>query len=228
MPEWAFVWRILLAAGLSAIIGIEREVHGRPAGLRTHLLVGSGAALVMVGLQVAWVMMAGPDFEQEHMTRELGRLAAGVITGIGFLGAGTILKVGDWVRGLTTAASLWFVAMLGLVTGLGAWHVALVGCGVGITILAIVDPLATRIPSRIYQLLHVTVEFDKQEEVQQQLAACCFNEKARATLINWEWDSTRGVVELTYRVRHQGTPNLQRVAEHAASLAGVSETRIKL
>ena len=87
MPDLAFIGRILLAAGSSAVIGIEREFHGRPAGLRTHLLVGSGAALVMVGLQVARRMMAGPDFEQEHMTRECGRLAAGVITGIGFLGA---------------------------------------------------------------------------------------------------------------------------------------------
>ncbi|HDS29186.1 MAG TPA: MgtC/SapB family protein [Candidatus Acetothermia bacterium] len=228
MPDLAFIGRILLAAALSAVIGIEREFHGRPAGLRTHLLVGSGAALVIVGLQVAWRMMAGPEFEQEHMTRELGRLAAGVITGIGFLGAGTILKVGDWVRGLTTAASLWFVAMLGLVAGLGAWHVALAGCAVGFTILAIIDPLAARIPSRIYQILHVTVEAGRQEEVQRELDACCFTERTRATLINWEWDSRTGLVELTYRVRHRGTPNLQRVAEHAASLKGVQETQIRL
>jgi putative Mg2+ transporter-C (MgtC) family protein len=228
MFEWTMIGRILLAAGLSTVIGIEREFHGRPAGLRTHLLVGSGAALVMVGLQVAWAMMAGPEFERKQMTRELGRLAAGVITGIGFLGAGTILKVGDWVRGLTTAASLWFVAMLGLVAGLGAWHVAVSGCALGITILAVVDPLASRIPSRIYQLLHVTVEADKQQSVQQELTACCFNEKTRATLINWEWDSRRGLVELTYRIRHRGTPDLQRVAEQAAALDGVSETQIRL
>ena len=225
MVGWELLWRILIAAGLSAIIGIEREFHGRPAGLRTHLLVGSGAALVIVALQAAWSLSSNATV---GLPTEIGRLAAGIITGIGFLGAGTIIKVGDWVRGLTTAASLWFVATLGIAAGLGAWMIAVSGGVVGIAILAVVDPLASKIPSRMYQMMRITVEASRQKEVQEQLSRCCFDEKTRATLVNWEWDSTLQQVTLTYRVRQRGVPDLQRIAENASSIDGVLETQMTL
>jgi len=225
MVGWELLWRILIAAGLSAIIGIEREFHGRPAGLRTHLLVGSGAALVIVALQAAWSLSTNTS---AGLPTEIGRLAAGIITGIGFLGAGTIIKVGDWVRGLTTAASLWFVATLGIASGLGAWMIALAGGVVGIAILAVVDPLASKIPSRMYQMMRITVEASRQNDIQEQLSRCCFDEKTRATLVNWEWDSTLQQVTLTYRVRQRGVPDLQRIAERASSIDGVLETQMTL
>jgi len=222
MIEWGHLLRILLAAGLSAIIGIEREFHGRPAGLRTHLLVGSGAALVIVAF-VAVFGAANPG----GFSPEIGRLAAGVITGIGFLGAGTIIKVGDWVRGLTTAASLWFVAALGVASGLGAIAIAVGGGIIGLMILAVFDPLAAKIPSRVYQTLTLAVRADKQEAVKEALLTCCVDERTRATLVGWEWDSAQSLVTLTYRIRHRGTPHLQRLAEQASSLDGVVETQVK-
>lgn len=228
MTEWTFVWRILIAAGLSAVIGIEREFHGRPAGLRTHLLVGTGAALVMVAFQMAWDMTVAGGVLPSGLPSEIGRLAAGVITGIGFLGAGTIIKVGDWVRGLTTAASLWFVSMLGIAAGLGAWPVAVTGGVIGIVILAIVDPLASAIPSRLYQMLRITVEAAKQDDIQAQLMNDCFDRKTRATLATWEWDATGNLVTLTYRVRQRGTPDMQHIAEKASLIEGVVGTRINL
>lgn len=224
---WTFVWRILLAAGLSAMIGIEREFHGRPAGLRTHLLVGTGAALAIVAFHVAWTSAAG-DPSSSGLPPEIGRLAAGVITGIGFLGAGTIIKVGDWVRGLTTAASLWFVAMLGIAAGLGIWTIAVAGGVIGIAILAIVDPLASLIPSRMYQQLRMTVDASKQEAIQAALTESCFDDRTKATLVNWEWHSGENLVTLTYRVRHRGAPDLQRIATQASSIPGVVETQITL
>lgn len=228
MAEWTFIWRILIAAGLSAAIGIERELHGRPAGLRTHLLVGTGAALVIVAFQVSWNMMVTGDAVSTELPSEIGRLAAGVITGIGFLGAGTIIKMGDLVRGLTTAASVWFVATLGIAAGLGAWTVAVAGGVTGFAILAIIDPLASKIPSRKYETIRLTVETGKQEDVRTQLFNCCFNKKTRASLVAWEWNSTDDLAVLTYRVRHRGITDLQRMAEQASSIEGVVETRIKL
>ena len=219
MTETAYILRILLAAGLSAVIGIEREIHGRPAGLRTHLLVGVGAATAMVAFQAAWNGAGLPN--------EIGRLAAGVITGIGFLGAGTIIKVGDWVRGLTTAASLWFVAMLGIASGLGVTWIAVGAGAIGLAILAVVDPLASRIPSRIYQALSVTVEGDRQTAIQNELLSCCQDEKMRVTLINWEWDGARKLVTLTYRIRHRRTPDLQAIAQRVSNLDGVIETQVR-
>ena len=226
--EWSLVWRILLAAGLSAIIGIEREFHGRPAGLRTHLLVGTGAALVLVAFQAAWNPVMATGTVTGNLPPEIGRLAAGVITGIGFLGAGTIIKVGDWVRGLTTAASIWFVAMLGVASGLGVWAIAVTGGLIGVGILGLVDPLASMIPSRRYQQLRLRVDATAQDDIQARLKQHFLEDQMRATLINWEWDSQSNLVTLTYRVRHRGVPDLRRIAQQASALDGVVETKIEL
>ncbi len=107
------VIRLLLAFILSGLIGLEREVHGRAAGLRTHILVCLGSALIML-----------TSMHMFHLYKDVAgidptRIAAGVITGIGFLGAGTILRFRASVRGLTTAASLWAVAGIGLAIGSG-------------------------------------------------------------------------------------------------------------
>lgn len=108
---------------MGAIIGLERESHGRPAGLRTHTLVSLGSCLVML------ISLYG--FE-EAGSRDPARLAAQVISGIGFLGAGTILREGATIIGLTTAASLWVVAGIGLAMG-GGFYLG----GVATTLLAV-------------------------------------------------------------------------------------------
>jgi putative Mg2+ transporter-C (MgtC) family protein len=99
--------RILLAAGLSAAIGLEREYHQKPAGLRTNMLIGIGAAVFMV----LSLSIAG--------TGSADRIAAQVVTGIGFLGAGAILHGGGSVHGLTTAATIWVNAAIGMAAGAG-------------------------------------------------------------------------------------------------------------
>lgn len=104
--------RLAVGVLLSGLIGWERETLQRPAGLRTHMLVGAGATLIMiVSNSMVTVGAAG--------AADPGRIAAQVVSGIGFLGAGTILREGITVRGLTTAASLWVVAAIGLAVGAG-------------------------------------------------------------------------------------------------------------
>ena len=118
MNDLEVVLRLLLAAALSGLIGYERERHGRAAGLRTHILVCVGSALLMLtGLFL---------FEIYHARTSIdpGRIAAQVVSGIGFLGAGTILRSRASVRGLTTAASLWAVAGIGLAVGCGFYTAA--------------------------------------------------------------------------------------------------------
>ena len=107
--------RLLLAAVLGAAIGIEREVRDQPAGMRTHMLVAVGSSAFTV-LSIYGFQAPGAD---------PGRVAAQIVSGIGFLGAGAILKYGVNVRGLTTAASLWAVAAVGMAAGAGSWGVAL-------------------------------------------------------------------------------------------------------
>jgi putative Mg2+ transporter-C (MgtC) family protein len=108
-------WRLIAAAVLGAAIGIERERHEHPAGIRTHMLVSIGSA----AFTVLSIYSFGPGSDP-------GRVAAQIVTGIGFLGAGSILKGGGTIHGLTTAASLWVVAAVGMAAGAGAWGVAIV------------------------------------------------------------------------------------------------------
>ena len=113
--------RVCLAALLGGIIGYERQHSHRPAGLRTHILVAVGAALVMCTSEYVVLRVGGTD---------VTRMGAQVISGIGFLGAGTILREGFTVRGLTTAASLWAVSCVGLAAGTGFWAGALIATAV--------------------------------------------------------------------------------------------------
>jgi putative Mg2+ transporter-C (MgtC) family protein len=119
--------RIAVAAGLGGIVGLERELDEKAAGLRTHLLVAVGSALfTLVGAY------GFSDFPSR--TVDPTRVAAQVVTGIGFLGAGLIFRQGFTIRGLTTAASLWLVAAIGMAAGAGFWKGAVIA-----TIVALVS-----------------------------------------------------------------------------------------
>src|SRR5205807_10036784 len=109
--------RVLLAFILGGVVGFERQRVQRPAGLRTHMLVSAGSARFTVASVYG--------FEGLGTVRDPARLAAQIITGIGFLGAGTIFRTGATVRGLTTASSIWITAAIGLVAGLGMFWLAL-------------------------------------------------------------------------------------------------------
>jgi putative Mg2+ transporter-C (MgtC) family protein len=113
--------RLALAVLLGGVIGMEREMHGRPAGFRTHIVVCLGATMLIVGSEYYHGHFdSGTVFDPN-------RMAAGIITGIGFLGAGAIMREENMVRGLTTAGCIWFVAGLGIVIGKGLLPLALWG-----------------------------------------------------------------------------------------------------
>lgn len=108
--DWEMSVRLLLAAILGGLIGWEREHVHRPAGLRTNILVALGSALFTILSYTAFGSQADPS-----------RVAAQVVVGIGFLGAGTLVQTREWVKGLTTAAGLWTVAAIGMACGIGAY-----------------------------------------------------------------------------------------------------------
>ncbi len=114
--------RLLCAMLVGMVIGIEREYTHRPAGMRTHILVSLGACAVMITGQLIFA-----QYREYGSTADPARLAAQVIAGVGFLGAGTIMREGVNVKGLTTAASVWCVACLGIAAGGGYYAVALIG-----------------------------------------------------------------------------------------------------
>ena len=124
---------LLLAIVLAGVLGLERQVTGHPAGLRTHILVCLGATLMMLVTG-----LLAPS--------EKARVAAGVITGIGFLGAGTIFSIGNTRTGLTTAAMIWFVAVLGIAVGAGAYLIAVLATVFALLIVHGFDYLERKLP----------------------------------------------------------------------------------
>lgn len=133
------ILRLALATILGGIIGWEREKGRRPAGLRTHILVAVGSALVMIVSQSVVVQYS------DAFRADPGRIAAQVVSGIGFLGAGTILREGPVVRGLTTAASLWVVAALGLAVGIGAYTGAVIATALTLAALVLLQRIEKNI-----------------------------------------------------------------------------------
>jgi putative Mg2+ transporter-C (MgtC) family protein len=118
---WTFILRLSLATLLGAVIGFEREYHAKEAGVRTHLLVALGACLFMI------LSAYGFDFmlDRDHVSFDPSRIASQVVTGIGFIGAGTIIFQKNTIRGLTTAAGVWVTAAIGLACGGGLYTLAL-------------------------------------------------------------------------------------------------------
>lgn len=151
MPPFSASWHdLLLRLGVAflvgALIGLERERHQRPAGLRTHILVSMASAL----FAMVSILAAGAS-------NDPGRIAAQVVTGIGFLGAGTIMRHGSTIRGLTTAASLWMAAALGLAAGFG-WYqgaaaTALLAFLV-LTVMKLVEDYLPRLDPNLKLLIH--------------------------------------------------------------------------
>ena len=119
LNEWIIVFRLVLSAILSGVVGFEREFHGRAAGFRTHILLCVGSTLIMLTSIHIF------DVYSSRVPIDPARLAAGVVTGIGFMGAGTIMRYKASVRGLTTATSLWVVAGIGLAVGSGLYFGAI-------------------------------------------------------------------------------------------------------
>ncbi len=133
MDDKQIITRLVLALVLSGAIGLEREVKRKNAGLRTHILVCLGSCLMMLtSLYIFDIYMIQTEFDPM-------RLAAGVITGIGFLGAGAIIRYGEAVRGLTTAATIWIVAGVGIALGCGFYKGALYTTGLTLFALFILS-----------------------------------------------------------------------------------------
>jgi len=120
--ELDLLLRVLLAAVLGGAIGFDRELRHKPAGMRTHMLVAAGSALFVAAAALILDEASGTQF-----TGDVLRIPAAIVTGVGFLGAGAILRAGERVTGLTTAAGIWVVAAIGLLAGAGFFVLAIGG-----------------------------------------------------------------------------------------------------
>jgi putative Mg2+ transporter-C (MgtC) family protein len=143
MSDGTLLVRILVAAALGGIVGIERELRDQPAGFRTHMLVSMGACLfTLVGAFGFQSFTGGTD--AHRIQADLTRVASQVVVGIGFLGGGTILRHGGNIRGLTTAASLWITAAVGLAVAMGYFFAATATSLLAVFALAGLKPIEKR------------------------------------------------------------------------------------
>lgn len=149
--------RLLWALLAGCMIGLERSLHGRPAGLRTHALVCMSSTLLMLLTVYQWELLKGMPLETIRI--DPTRMAQGVMTGIGFLGAGVIMKEKLTIRGLTTAASIWMTAAIGIIIGMGFLAPALYATALTLIVLSILGWTERRLPTRRYARLTVSFKY---------------------------------------------------------------------
>lgn len=205
--------RLLAAAAAGALIGWERERSNHPAGLRTHILVALGACLVMVVSIQAALPYLGSRADPT-------RIAAQVVSGIGFLGAGTIMREGLTIRGLTTAASLWLVSALGLAAGAGLYIVALFTTAIALVTLMLLSRVEARMTdgSRRARISLVTLDQPGQlGKVADILGAHRLNIRQ----VHME-DSGEGQVELVFTVVAQRDVDVHEAVRELADTPGIS------
>ena len=154
--------RVGLAFLAGGIVGWERESHGRPAGLRTTILTCVAAAVAMVLSEVLFAQAASSN--SGAWRPDPARLGAGILTGIGFLGAGTILRHANTIRGVTTAATLWFVTVLGLAFGSGEFALGLTGVALALLTLLVLPRFEQHIVVHVYSTLTVNADFTFMDE----------------------------------------------------------------
>ncbi len=153
--------RLILGTIIGGMIGFERQAHGRPAGFRTHILVCIASVLLMqISEHYYYLNSATPGL----FRADPGRIAAGAVTGIGFLGAGVILKTGFTIQGLTTAACIWVVAAIGLAIGSGIYLPAIITSLITIATLILLRNVEKGMPKLSFRFLTISADSDIKEE----------------------------------------------------------------
>ena len=220
------VIRILIAVLIGCIVGIEREYKNRPAGLRTHVLVCLGACMIAL---IECIFMHDVDNATNvPITYNFGRMSAQVISGIGFLGAGTIFMSERKIGGLTTAASLWNTACLGLATGYGYYWMSIIGC---LLVLAVLLSLQKIIP--VNSLKRVEVRFINRQETLQHIND--FFKENGITVLNLDFHietsaekgaDSQSVYTNIYTLHLPTSLNYVDVINHLASYSNIQVVRV--
>ena len=220
------VLRVLLAAGLGTLVGIERQWRSQPAGARTHALVAAGAALFTLAGAYGF-----PELTRGSNVDPM-RVAAQVASGIGFIGAGAILREGLSVRGLTTAASLWASAALGVASGAGFLRGALVGFGIVLLVLlalrAVRDAVLSRAPGHRPEV-DLAVDYTRGRGTMAFLLGELERRGSQVEHLRIEDDGERtdpGVRHVHVHVRAGDQAELERLAQALAALPEVQGVRI--
>jgi putative Mg2+ transporter-C (MgtC) family protein len=215
---------LVFALLLGGAVGLEREYHGRPAGLRTHILVClSSTMLILISRQ-----LGGEDLGANgRQVFDPNRMGAGIVTGVGFLGASTVLRSGDFLRGLTTAACIWFVAGLGIVLGDHRYALGTFCTAIVLLVLTVVNRLASVITPTIYRRLIVIARRSELEPLVAEVRSILKEESISVLDVASGNDNERGTQELVFFLSLRNVSQAPRITEKTARLAGVLRARWK-
>jgi len=185
MNHWDILLRFVIAVIAGGVIGYERELNRHPAGLRTHILVCFGAAMVaIIECFLAEQILSHNEYAG-NVTVTLGRMSAQVVSGIGFLGAGTIIITKRNIAGLTTAASLWAVASIGIASGMGFYSLALIGAGFTLIVLTLVKRFSA---GHFYKIVEVC--FRHRKETLEFINSCLSSRHIRVLNVDFRVDES--------------------------------------
>jgi putative Mg2+ transporter-C (MgtC) family protein len=205
--------RLVVAALLGGVMGLEREMHGHQAGMRTHMLVALGASLFTI------LSIYGFPASLGQGSSDPSRIAAQIVTGIGFLGAGAIIKYGTNIRGLTTAASLWVVAAVGLAAGAGAWLAAVLSTVIAVVALWPLHVLAARLQARARRAVRLRLRLRRLESLAE-VSEVLLAEKVPVANISSHRVKSGHQVDIDLRLG--GGASSQEILRKLESLPGVS------
>ncbi len=211
------ILRLLLSLLLGGAIGIEREYHRQPAGMRTHVLICVGACLLMI-LSIWLPQVLGQPLDP-------GRLAGQVVSGIGFLGAGAILRLGVSVRGLTTAASIWVVAGIGLAVGAGMYHGAFIGTGLILFTLAVLN-YAERKLFPTTQMRALLIRLRSERLQLQEILSLIGSHGVQVRTVGVTQSTEEGWVELNLLVQVPMKLDFERLYSALRDVEGIEQIRI--
>ncbi len=220
LTEWEIIIRLSVAAGLGLVIGYERERQNQTAGLRTHMVLVIGAALAMI------VSISLPiQYSGLVPTGDPARLAAQVISGIGFLGAGAILRFGTNVIGLTTATSMWTMAIVGLSIGAGYYLAGITTTAILFVILAVVNIFEKRVISS-YSMVHLIVEADDRPGLTAEIKSLLSQPERNVRTFGLEknLDQSTLMVDVVLRIWQNETP--EGIVDELARVKGVHRVKV--
>lgn len=216
--------RLLLAMLAGGIIGLERALHGREAGFRTHALVCVSSSLLMVLMVYQWQLV--PEQYMYTVRADPTRLAQGIMTGIGFLGAGVIIKEGLSVRGLTTAASIWMTASIGIVIGMGFYYPAFFATGLTVITLSLFRWIENALPSQTYARFRVRFIREKKTYNETLLRELIKEHQIKSFDASYRLEDEGKFFEYEMTVRSRDTKHFFNLAETLTNMEQVSEFSI--
>jgi putative Mg2+ transporter-C (MgtC) family protein len=218
------VIRLLAAATAGALIGIERTYHGRPAGFRTHTLVCTASSLLMLLALYQWQVIGSSTLEAIRV--DPMRMAQGIMTGIGFLGAGAIIKEKLTIRGLTTAASIWATAAIGVAIGMGFYFAALAALLLTLGTLSILRWIESMTPTMHYARLQV--RFARGEHLPHpQLREILDSHKISSADMSYQLQAPEEHFQYQMTIRTAKAENFERLAETLTTMRGVASFSIR-